>query len=301
LHVVHRRIGAALAGALVATLLGAAGLAAGPAGASVPGLQYIPGTSATDSVSQKLGSGICPGLKKPLGGGAAISGGAGQVGLVGFGPDEGASSFGRAAEDQDGFGGAWSVGAVATCARLGSPTTPEIGGIWDYTRVIQISASNSDNKAMIANCPPGLKLFGSGARIVPNNSADFGQFVFDGLTPSADLTSVRAEAFEDQDGTAATWRLEVTAVCAQPVAGLTLASGTTGPGSSNRFATASCPPGTVTLSAAADLTGAVGQVRLAGMTMISFFGDGVLASADEDQDGTAATWTMNAYAICATA
>ncbi|WP_344156405.1 hypothetical protein [Kribbella yunnanensis] len=78
-------------------------------------------------------------------------------------------------------------------------------------RVAATSATDSaTNKSVTATCPAGKKVVGTGHEIANGK----GQVLLDDVVPSADLTSVRAEAFEDQDGTANNWSITAYAVCA---------------------------------------------------------------------------------------
>jgi hypothetical protein len=80
-------------------------------------------------------------------------------------------------------------------------------------RVSAVSATDSAvSKSVTATCPAGKKVVGTGHEI--NNGK--GQVVLDDVVPSQDLTSVRVEAFEDQDGTTNPWSVTAHAVCATP-------------------------------------------------------------------------------------
>lgn len=104
-------------------------------------------------------------------------------------------------ESQTGRADDWSAAASARC---GSP----LPGL---QRVAATSPTDSaTNKSVTATCPTGKKVVGTGHEIANGK----GQVLLDDVVPSPDLTSVRAEAFEDQDGTANNWSITAYAVCA---------------------------------------------------------------------------------------
>ncbi len=104
-------------------------------------------------------------------------------------------------EAQAGRTDSWSATASARCG------APHPG----LQRVAATSPTDSaTNKSVTAACPTGKKVVGTGHEIVNGK----GQVLLDDVVPSPDLTSVRAEAFEDQDGTTNNWSITVYAVCA---------------------------------------------------------------------------------------
>ncbi|MFB6726047.1 hypothetical protein ACFCV3_38105 [Kribbella sp. NPDC056345] len=104
-------------------------------------------------------------------------------------------------EVQGGRADTWSIVASARC---GAP----LPGL---QRVSATSPTDSaTNKSVTATCPVGKKVVGTGHELLGGR----GQVYLDDVVPSADLTSVRAEAFEDQDGTANNWSITAYAVCA---------------------------------------------------------------------------------------
>ena len=54
----------------------------------------------------------------------------------------------------------------------------------------------------------------------PGSPGRAGQVLLDGQLPDAALTAVRANAVEDETGTASSWRITAYAICADPVPGL---------------------------------------------------------------------------------
>ncbi|TDD58898.1 hypothetical protein E1263_17090 [Kribbella antibiotica] len=106
-------------------------------------------------------------------------------------------------EAQAGRTDSWPASASARCG------TPLPG----LQRVAATSPTDSaTNKSVTATCPADKKVVGTGHEIINGK----GQVLLDDVVPSADLTSVRAEAFEDQDGTPNNWSITAYAVCATP-------------------------------------------------------------------------------------
>ena len=104
-------------------------------------------------------------------------------------------------ESQAGRADDWSAIASARCGEA-------LPGL---QRVAATSASDSaTSKSVTAVCPAGKKVVGTGHEIANGK----GQVLLDDVVPREDLTSVRTEAFEDQDGTPAAWSITAYAVCA---------------------------------------------------------------------------------------
>ncbi|WP_405064521.1 hypothetical protein OG474_23475 [Kribbella sp. NBC_01505] len=106
-------------------------------------------------------------------------------------------------EPQGGLTETWYAMAVARC---GAP----LPGL---QRVSATSVSDSTNyKSVTATCPAGKKVVGTGHEITGAQ----GQVYLDDVAPNPALTSVRVDAWEDQDGTAGNWSITAYAVCATP-------------------------------------------------------------------------------------
>lgn len=154
------------------------------------------------------------------------------------------------------------------------------------------TGGSTSPRSVTAHCPAGKRVVGTGFYL----DGAAAQVVLDDLIPTAG--SVTATGYEDQDGTADDWWIRAFAVCADPLPGLEIVSVTSGPGSVARSTTAACPTGKQALGGGAAATGGLGQVVLDAMMPAA---STVSATAYEDSDGTAATWSLTAYAICATA
>ena len=106
-------------------------------------------------------------------------------------------------------------------------------------------------------------------------------------------------AYEDDTGTAANWSVHAYAICANPLPGHQIVSASaisnsvTGTG-----VTATCPVGKKLTGTGGELTNATGQVVMDDITPSSTL-NSVRVTGFEDDNGTAANWSVRAYAICA--
>jgi hypothetical protein len=255
---------------------------------AMPGLVRVSQTSPGTSVGKTLTT-ACPAGSALIGGGSRINGGGGgQTHLTTLGPIEASQHSWRtvAAEDQNGFAGLWSVTTQAICADL-----PD-----EYAVTIATSPLNSSSKTVSATCPHGMVAIGPGAAIsvtVPGT-----ELILDMVRPNADLHSVTAAAFEDDDGFAGDWQLTVRAVCVPRPDGLVLVTAVSTTDSTGlRSVTADCPEGTVVHGSGFDISGAVGEVGLTALDQLT--PTSVRARAEEDEDGYASAWSLRGYALCA--
>ncbi|MBB6566738.1 hypothetical protein HPO96_35285 [Kribbella sandramycini] len=168
---------------------------------SGPHRQSLGEFSAYDSSPQKAVTVRCPAGTVTTGAGAGVSSG-GQLVLDDAAPSADLTSVTvDVFEAQGGRVDSWMVNAAARC---GAP----LPGL---QRVAATSATDSAvSKSVTATCPAGKKVVGTGHEIANGK----GQVVLDDVVPSSDLSSVRAEAFEDQDGTTNAWSITAYAVCA---------------------------------------------------------------------------------------
>ena len=163
------------------------------------------------------------------------------------------------------------------------------------TQSSQTSAENSSNKASTVTCPAGMKVLSAGADVTPGG----GQVVIDALTPAGDLRSVKARAHEDDTGTADSWFVAAYATCAYPPPGLERVMAATPSNSSSKGIVAKCPAGKKLFGVGAEFDVTTGDVLIDNLTPNAEL-TSVTAHAVEDEDGTAANWSLRAYAICAT-
>jgi hypothetical protein len=180
-------------------------------GAALPNLS-IQTRTVTSTTSDHLQAGAdCPAGTAPLGVGAEIGNGAGQVALhstygnytVGpYGIPSGWATA-KAYEDETGYSGTWTLASYAVCA------SPPPGLVYLFAD----SPSNSSDKGYTAmECPSGTYAYGVGAYLGYNT----GQVHFDRLVPhGASWTGVDSDTREDANGFAAPWYTSVEAICAK--------------------------------------------------------------------------------------
>lgn len=182
------------------------------------GLELVAVPTGTDS-SDKAATATCPSGKRVVGTAGEVVGGLrfesdpgppltqrswGEVVMDSIVPNDALKTVTvRAAEDEDGFDGSWSVTAYALCAE------PPPG----LKLVPAATALDSTEFAgATARCPGGQNLLGTGAAIGRGE----GEVVIDDLRPDAALTSVTASGIEDATSYAGDWRVSAYAICANP-------------------------------------------------------------------------------------
>jgi hypothetical protein len=273
-----------LVGACLAATIGVQALGTTPANA-VAGLTRIVTTSATDSLN-KTQTATCPAGKVVVGGGGYITGGVGQVGIERSAPTSSGRGYSLTAhEDGSGYAANWSVTAIAFCA-------PALIGLTYVTATT--APSSVASRTVSAFCSTGRSAVGTGAFVTDGA----GEVIIDGVQPAADLRSVTASAYEDDNGYAGEWSLTAVAVCAVAPAGLQRVVATSTSTSANpRSATATCPVGKTAQGAGIEFTGALGQVR---PDDVNATANSVTATGYEDDSGFAGNWSVAAYVICAT-
>ena len=186
------------------------------------------------------------------------------------------------------------LGVAAVLVLAGPAGQADAGVVTGLVRVAPFTATTSAAKSVTATCPAGTRVIGPGGDTTPGN----GRVVLNQLRPNAALTSVTVHANEDEAGTPADWFLQAFVICAAPPTGLERVSATSASNSSNKSIVATCPSGKRLLGNGAEITGAAGQVLLDGQLPNAKL-NSVTANAVEDETGTAANWSITAYAICA--
>lgn len=280
---------------LVALLtLAATGLLpASPAAAAIPGLQRVVTTSPLNSVGNpKVASAACPAGKNVIGTGGYVTGGNGQVVLTEILPDTQLTKVRAVAyEDATGYGGNWSVTAVAVCAN------PPSG----LQRVATQSATNSDDKDLTASCPNAKRTLGLGARL---NGFE-GRVFLNALQPFAQVSG-HLYASEDKAGLSGNWSATLVLMCADPVPGLTsITNWSTGGSSSPKSVAVACPAGTVAISAGGMISAGIGDYGqhhvLIDRLDVSAALDHGTAGAAEAEGGVAYSWHAVTIPLCAEA
>jgi hypothetical protein len=284
--------------AAVAGLVAVQVLAASPGAQAVSGLTRVTKVSASNSTTTKQVAAVCPAGKRVLGGGAEIVNGQGQVVLQQLQPRRTATDdrFAVSArEDGSGYPNAWRLRAFAICA---DPLPGQ--------QIIASTAppTSDGQQSLVGVCPTGQREVGFGGRI--NNGA--GQVrltdLYDFFGPPSSLLIVGAR--ENPGGYAGQWSLSSYIICADESAtnGFVLAGAVSPASSQNKSVTVTCPAGTQVHTAGTLLRAeGTGQSTAASLVIDKVSVDPSLSSVTvrvaEDQNGTNASWSVLANALCA--
>jgi hypothetical protein len=262
------------------------------AAATISGLTFVNAISATNSFDAKGVQAVCPVGQRVVGGSAIAFGQDGVFArltgaFVGVnGANQGTLTYG-AEEDEVHSAGNWALTITAVCA-----VTPAGYEIKDSP----FEGENSNaSRTATATCSPGKQLLaGFGVVRVGNFNV-----ILDDIEPSMALNSVTIRAFEDETGYPNNWFLGASAVCANPVAGLTLRFNSSATDSDPKLQETQvfCPAGTRTLSGGGTINSGFGQVD---MTSLFVSSNHVNFLSREDRNGFSGNWSRTAYAICAT-
>ncbi|MET3422495.1 hypothetical protein BJ973_001707 [Actinoplanes tereljensis] len=292
IHFRPLRVAMAAIVAVTATFLGAPSANAALAATTISALTRVNAISATNSFDAKGVGATCPTGQRVVGGSAIAFGEPGvfvrvtgaNIGVNGL--DQGTLVYG-AEEDETRSAGNWALTITATCAV--TPPGYEIN-------LSPFGGENSDSsRTAVATCSPGKQLLGGFAIVSTGNF----NVVLDDIQPSTSLTSVFAQAFEDENGAANTWFLTAFAICANPVAGLNVQFNSSETASPPALQTTQvfCPSGTRALSGGGTINSGFGQVDSASLFVSN---DHVNFSSTEDRNGFSGNWSRTAYAMCAT-
>jgi hypothetical protein len=255
--------------------------------------------TASNSNTIKQTAAVCPAGKRVLGGGAEIVNGRGQVVTQQLQPRQTATDdrfVAGAREDQSGYARAWRLRVYAVCAdplpgqQIVASTTP---------------VSSDPLQSLVGLCPTGQREVGFGGRI--NNGA--GQVrltdLYDFFGPPSSLLIVGAR--EDPDGYVGQWSLSSYTICADESAatsGFVLAGALSPTDSQNKSVTVTCPTGTQVATTGVQLRGegTAQTTTPASLVIDKVAVDSALSSVIvrvvEDQNGTAASWAVVAFALC---
>jgi hypothetical protein len=167
----------------------------------LPGLQRVPFTEGPDSERIKTPSGQCPGSKRTIGIGAAMTGARGRATFSAMVTASGfRNTFAQAFEQQAGTNASWSITVYLICADTTLP---------GQLLVSDATVFDSQPKGITTGCP-STKVVGPGFSLVQGN----GQVVLTDMVPNSTLTTVHAAAVEDQDGQSGVWTVRAFASCA---------------------------------------------------------------------------------------
>ncbi len=253
------------------------------ASASPAGLQRVTRSSLNDSLPAKDRFAGCPTGTSVLGGGGRIFPSNGQVMLDGVTLDAPLGGVtARGFEDADGTSLHWQVDTFAVCAN-------PLPGLHQVDAVS--TESSNSRRQVVAQCPAGQQVVGAGAE-----TDSGGEVAITSIAPS--LTGVLAAGQELGNGTANTWTITAHAMCADPVPGLELRTFTGDSLSDNHGVVMSCPAGKKVLGMGGETLNGAGRVVLDDLTPSTTLSS-VSVGAREIQGGTAASWSVKAFALCA--
>ena len=153
-------------------------------------------------------------------------------------------------------------------------------------------------KSAVAQCPAGKRVIGGGGRV---NGAQHVVITRQEPVHVAAGDSFAVDAREDEVGFGGSWAVQAFAICSAPVAGLQIVSATSA-SSSNAFTSlsASCPGGKFALGGGGRINGGNGQVDLSTLAEGASVSSRTTAAGTEDLNGFAGTYSVTAFAVCAT-
>jgi len=189
------------------------------------------------------------------------------------------------------------IGTTAAVLGPAAPASANVPGLQWLT-----ASSNTDSlvyKAVTVNCPAGTVVVGGGYSLVGAE----GSVVLDDFIPTTTTLRVGAGEIvgpgEPADGTTASWQVVASVACANPLPGYEIVEGTFSFGAFTRHGNsqAICPNGKHVIGGGESLSNGFGQISPDEL----FIADTLVhTGADADEDGYSGTWSMTAYAICAT-
>jgi hypothetical protein len=171
-----------------------------------PGYTIISNTSAFARGSTRAVTANCPAGTSPIGAGASLSNGFGQISIsdLTYG---GHSASAGAIDDEDGYSGSWSITAYAICAN----PLPGLQVITTFS-----SVDSSFLHSATSYCPAGQQVLGSGWSVFLGSLAVTRQLlnIHVDISGGGASPSVGALASEDANGYSGDWQVYVQAVCA---------------------------------------------------------------------------------------
>ena len=191
------------------------------------------------------------------------------------------------------------VAALTATQLVGATPAAAAGGL-----VVARGASPVDSapsKSAHADCPAGKRVVGGGASVIADASIANKVRLAElrPVHPGSGADGYVAGALAVEAGGTGTWSILVFAVCADPIPGLHVVSGSGALGSATvQSVDARCSAGEVAL-------GGGGLVRNPGFqadlrtVAPSTTGDRITVQGGEDIDGYAGSWSVVAYAMCA--
>ena len=209
------------------------------------------------------------------------------------GPDMHSSSLWRALATNLRLSSVTTMGFALTGVLLLTTATAASADIGDLsTSGVQSASNSSDEKSGTVTCPSGTKALSAGYL----NSNAPGEVVIDDLVLNYD--NVVATSYEVPPGTADTWSLQAFARCGDvggPASRTSVISATNS--AIRKTVTTTCPAGQVVYGTGAQVTGATGAVAIS--DIIPSTTQVTVSAVEIDTWGTAANWSVKAYAFCA--
>ena len=151
-------------------------------------------------------------------------------------------------------------------------------------------------KAVTATCPAGQRVIGGGARL----SLATGEVSITRMSPTAAADGYEAWAYEDFDGFAGGWAMQVIAICAPPPPGYTVVTAI-GPSGSPVTAsvTATCPAGLQVLGTGGWVFPGRGVSVLTAIMPNAAVAPTAVITAGAETPGYTGSWNVQSWAICA--
>lgn len=262
----------------------------GTAQAAIPGLHLeSKGSGPANSNPTNRAEVECPPGQGLLGLGGKSEGGDGQVLLDQLAATDPDKAEVRGHEDADGTNDKWAVRAYAICADQGAEVRTTTVEPFD-----SLSPKRRSSRENGGPCTTPRRLTGMGAEI--SRGAN-GAVMVNRLVPDNDLLGTTVFGSEFRAGTANSWSLRHYALCAD---GLQIQrvfrdSART---SENKHATAVCAPPSRVVGAGGEIIGATSEVAIQYMIPDEAL-TRVHVRGVESQDTTDLTWTVRAWALCA--
>lgn len=151
-------------------------------------------------------------------------------------------------------------------------------------------------KAATATCPAGQRVIGGGARL----SLATGEVSITRMAPTAAADGYQAWAYEDLDGFAGAWAMQVIAICAPAPPGYTIMTATSPIASPATAAvTTTCPAGLQVLGTGGSVSPGRGVSVLTTIMPNTQVAPTAVTTAGAEIPGYAGTWNVQTWAICA--
>jgi hypothetical protein len=281
----------------ITLLVAAAGLVVTgtPAAASLPGVVLETDWSQWSSDQSQTAVAECPAGTKVIGTGADIFGGTNEEAIEQILPDIGKGTVTVTAKETDPDTHFWQVEALAICA-------PEPAGL---VTVLAGRGGTSRDKTVTAVCPGSKTVLGWGYDV----GSGFGEVLVNQAIPDGSsitpATQVTVSAYEE-DSYSRDWSLDVTLICAKPIATQHVISATQKGDIDYKSVEAACPTGeslTGGGGAATTNTPSLNSEVLIDSSYPFSYSVGPpdvlrMEAAEEDPLLITEKWTLAAYALC---